>query len=74
VTVNQLLIIANIAIVLANVAFAELSQLQHRLLIATDSPLAQQIKDKAMVTIVRTASIAIALGMQFIGIALVVGA
>lgn len=55
-------------------AFARISQSQHKLSIATDRPVAQQTKDKAMVAIVRTASIAIALGMQFIGIALVVGA
>ncbi len=59
---------------IAQLAFAIISHSQHKLLIATDHPVAQQIKDIAMVAIVRTASVAIALGMQFIGIALLVGA
>jgi hypothetical protein len=47
--------------------------LQHKLLIATEWSGCRTKKDCEMVAFVRTASVAIAVGMQLIGIALIVG-
>jgi hypothetical protein len=59
--------------VIAQLAFATTSRLQHKLLIATEYPACSMKKERLMVVFVRTASIAIAVGMQLIGIALIVG-